>query len=63
MKLIWSGPAEAGFDRNWEIGGFCGILIAFYGEGWGFNHGGATACLVDVFVWATEVEIDAGETK
>ena len=58
MIFFGIGPAEAGFDGYGESGRILGIAVAIDGEVGSFDHGGATAGFVDVFVGAAKVNID-----
>ena len=63
MVFVRVFPAEAGFDRHREVGGTFGVVEAFHGEVGSLNHSSAATGFVDVFVGATEIQIDAGETE
>ena len=63
LIFIRESKAEAGLDRDGEGGRFFSALDTFDGKFWGLNHGGATAGLIDIFIGAAHVDIEAIKAK
>ena len=63
LVFIQVSKTEASFDGDREGGGRFSALDTFDGELWGFNHGGATAGLIDIFIGTAHVDIEAVKTE